>query len=100
MVHAAACGQRRTALALAELCPLPLPPPQGGGAPSACAQLVQALWSRVGEETLAATSPPGARASRSPATAAAPFSPVPAMRLPEGPVVVAAAAGAAACAAL
>ena len=43
MVDPAMAGEARTAVALAELCPLPLPPLAGGGAPSACAQLVQAL---------------------------------------------------------
>ena len=72
MVHAAAAGHARTALALAELCPMPIAPPATGmnGKPvtpggrrdgrSASAQLVHALWLRCQEETeaVASTRPP------------------------------------------
>ena len=73
MVHAAAAGHARTALALAELCPMPIAPPATGmnGKPvtpggrrdgrSASAQLVHALWLRCQEETEAVASTPAAR---------------------------------------
>ena len=96
MVHAALAEQPKVALALAELCPLPLPPPADGAKThSACAQLVQALWQRSGEETLAATSPPpsGRAASRS-GDHFAPASPVAACQLPSHATTAAMAAGA------
>ncbi len=47
LVQAAGEGEARTALALVELCPLPLPMMKS---PGACAQLVDAFWRRTSEE--------------------------------------------------
>jgi len=54
MLHAAVAGQTRTALALAELCPLPYPPPEKPETKaSSCTKFVQAFSRRCFEEVLA-----------------------------------------------
>jgi ankyrin repeat protein len=75
MVQAAAAGQGKTAVALVELCPLPLPLREvangRGEAPSAaheaCELLVRAIWERCSEEEAAASAPPTTQ-RRSPST--------------------------------
>ena len=51
-VQAAAAGHIRVALALAELCPMDLPPVHPGSDADACTQLLSFIWRRCYEETL------------------------------------------------